>query len=291
MPSSITTMSVCENASILWRKSAFDADYFPGPSSEVNSYASTSTHWPWNSICRSTIGFSLWRRARFEMHFPCSTTIVASSVSIHLRLITEWPPAEWHRVVFVIQKQRSWLAHDRNNPRCNSLLVRPIDLSTVTKRFSMLQRFVSIQRRAKWAFVFLVVHNRQHSLCLDMSMRPIRLRSLHIDAIRRSIDRWAFFLLVRMRILLVDHRVHGNHVMHESVVSIELMIGESRFLLYEHSARCPTAMEIFLRCDPQDRSLSGSETCYGSSCSLFNLYRLLDILVERQGMQQYRVFH
>ena len=59
-----------------------------------------------------------------------------------------------------------------------------------------------------------------------------------------------------MRPTRVDHRVHGNRVMHESVVGIDSMIGESRILLYEHSARCPTAREMFLRCNPQYRSVA-----------------------------------
>ena len=61
-----------------------------------------------------------------------------------------------------------------------------------------------------------------------------------------------------MRTILVDHRVHGNRVMHDSMVGIDPMIGESRIQLYEHSARCPTAMEMFLRCNPQYRSFAST---------------------------------
>ena len=87
-------------------------------------------------------------------------------------------------------------------------------------------------------------------------MRSIRLRSLYIDAVRRSTDRLELLFLVKMRKIRVDHRVHGNRVMLESMIAIDPMIGESRILVYEHAARCTTAMEMFLLCNPQYRSFA-----------------------------------
>ena len=75
-------------------------------------------------------------------------------------------------------------------------------------------------------------------------------------SVGRSTDRLALLFLVKMRTTRVDHRVHGDRVMHESIVGIDPMIGESTIQLYEHSARCPTAMEMFLRCNHPYRSFA-----------------------------------
>ena len=74
MPSLITTMNVFVSGSIVWHKSAFDMDYFPWPSSEVNICASMSIHWPWNSICRSTVNTSsFWYRIPIDVE--CSSRL------------------------------------------------------------------------------------------------------------------------------------------------------------------------------------------------------------------------
>ena len=75
-------------------------------------------------------------------------------------------------------------------------------------------------------------------------------------SVGRSTDRLALLFLVKMRTTRVDHRVHGDRVMHESIVGRDPMIGESRIQLYKHSARWPTAMEMFLRCNHPYRSFA-----------------------------------
>ena len=122
----------------------------------------------------------------------------------------------------------------------------------------MLPLYVSIASIEDTLFidVFLVVYNEQHPVCLDVSVRSIRLYSLHIHVIRRSIDRSVLISDQHENdAICLDHRVQGNRIIHESLLGTDHRTTGSTMLLYQHSAHCSIARELFLRGNPQYRDV------------------------------------
>ena len=185
----------------------------------------------------------VWHKSAFDIDsFPWPLSEVSSWASMSLHWL-------WHAIC-------------RSTVNSSSLWDGVL-ISCTCSSGSLLHEDVLVSRctlftlQPSWNFL-------SQSRFVNMSMWSTRLHSLYTEAVRWITDRLALLFLVLIRTIRVDHRVHGNRVMHESMVGIDPMIGESRVPLYEHSAHCPTVMEKLLRCNPQYRSFASTSTNHGN---------------------------